>query len=140
MEVLTNERTLTELDHVRLSHLVQRHKSDQPLSPATLPIEQVLESAEVVPWAQAAPDLVTMRSRIVLKNLQADSESELTLCYPADADGRTGFVSVLSPVGASLLGHRAGATVAWQTPSGGQFKALILRVLFQPEASGEFAM
>lgn len=140
MEVLTLERTLTELDHVRLTNFVHRHKCGRPASSATLPIEDLLGAADVVPWEQIAPDVVTMHSRILLKDLQSGTQSELTLCYPADADASTGQVSVLSPVGWSLLGQRVGATVYWPTPSGAKLSAEILAVLFQPESSGNFAM
>ena len=140
MEVLALERTLTELDHVRLTHFIQRHKCGRPVSSATLPIERVLGEADVVHWRQLPPDIVTMDSRILLKDLQTGVQKELTLCYPADADAGAGCVSVLSPVGWSLLGQRAGATVFWPTPSGGKLSAEILDILFQPESSGDFAM
>lgn len=140
MEVLTLERTLTELDHVRLTSLVHRHKCGRLASSATLPIEELLDNADVVPWRDVAPDVVTMHSRIQLKDLQSGTHSELTLCYPADADAGAGYVSVLSPVGWSLLGQRVGATVYWPTPSGAKLSAEILGIAFQPESSGDFAM
>jgi regulator of nucleoside diphosphate kinase len=140
MEVLALERTLTELDHVRLTNLIHRQKCGRPASSATLPIERVLGEAEVVHWSQLPPEVVTMHSRVLLKDLQTGAQHELTLCYPAEADASARYVSVLSPVGWSLLGQRAGATVFWPTPSGGKLSALILDILFQPESSGDFAM
>lgn len=140
MEVLAIERTLSELDHVRLTNLVQRHKFGVTVSSATLPIERVLGDADVVHWREVPPDVVTMHSRVLLKDLQTGTESELTLCYPADADASAGYVSVLSPAGWSLLGQRVGATVFWPTPAGGTLSAEILGLLFQPESSGHFAM
>jgi regulator of nucleoside diphosphate kinase len=140
MEVLALERTLTELDHVRLTNLVHRHTCGRPASSATLPIEHLLDAADVVSWRDVPPDVVTMHSRVLLKDLQSGSQNELTLCYPADADAGGGYVSVLSPVGWSLLGQRIGATVYWPTPSGGKLSAEILGISFQPESSGDFAM
>lgn len=136
MEALAFERTLTELDHVRLTNLMQRQKRGG----AALPIENLLDAADIVHWRQAPPDLVTMHSRVLLKNLQSGAQSELTLCYPTDADMRAGCVSVLSPVGWSLLGQKVGAIVRWPTPSGGEGSGEILEILFQPESSGDFAM
>ena len=136
MEALAFERTLTELDHVRLTHLMQRQKRGS----AALPIENLLDVADIVHWRQAPADLVTMHSRVLLKNPRTGEHSELTLCYPADADMRAGYVSVLSPVGFSLLGQKAGAVVRWPTPSGIDGEAEILQILFQPESSGDFAM
>ncbi len=140
MEVLALERTLTELDHVRLTNLVQRHKCGRPALSAPLPIENVLDMADIVPSREMSADIVTMHSRVVLKDLQSGVQSELTLCYPADADAGAGLVSVLSPVGWSLLGQRAGSVVRWPTPSGGALSAEILSIVFQPESSGDFAM
>jgi regulator of nucleoside diphosphate kinase len=138
MEVLALERTLTELDHVRLTNLIQRHKFGSTAASTTLPIERGLDEADIVHWRQAPPDLVTMHSRVLLRDLQSQARIELTLCYPADANAAAGDVSVLSPVGWSLLGQRVGATVTWPTPSGGQLSAEIVAILFQPESSGDY--
>jgi regulator of nucleoside diphosphate kinase len=62
----------------------------------------------------------------------------LVVCYPADADADAGRVSVLSPLGAALLGHRAGETVSWRTPDGREHLTRIEAVEYQPEASGDF--
>jgi regulator of nucleoside diphosphate kinase len=66
--------------------------------------------------------------------------SKLTLCYPTDADPAAGFVSVLSPVGVSLLGQTVGNVARWCTPAGQERAAEVLAVLFQPEASGDYVM
>jgi pimeloyl-ACP methyl ester carboxylesterase len=57
---------------------------------------------------------------------------------PADAEPDAGFVSVLSPVGAALLGRRVGSRASWVTPDGRRHEAEIVAVLFQPEASGDY--
>lgn len=139
MEVLPIERTLTELDHVRLLNLLRRDKRIDD-SPATqgLSIEDVLDSCSVVPSRQAPPDVVTMYTQALLRDVGSDARSKLTLCYPADAEPAAGFVSVLSPVGAGLLGLRVGAIARWFTPAGEERAAEIVAVLFQPEASGDY--
>jgi len=140
MEVSMFDRTLTELDHVRLSKLIRRHKSGRAASARSSPIEQVLEEADIVHWRRVPPNVVTMYSRVLVKDPQTGEQSQLTLCYPDDADARSGYVSVLSPAGWSLLGQKVGATVHWPTPSGDQRAAEILGMLFQPESSGVHAM
>ena len=59
---------------------------------------------------------------------------------PGGVGARSGFVSVLSPVGASLLGLRVGNVARWSTPAGDERAGEILAILFQPEASGDYAM
>jgi regulator of nucleoside diphosphate kinase len=140
VEVLALERTLTELDHVRLMNLVRRdRRSDGPPTPR-LAIEQVLDGCAIVPSRQIPPDVVTMYSQALLQDLETGQRSKLVLCYPADAEPAAGFVSVLSPVGAGLLGLRVGSVARWSAPGGDERAAEILALLFQPEASGDYAM
>lgn len=140
MEVVTLERTLTELDHVRLLKLLRRDASGDgpPLQLGS--IEDVLDASALVPSREVAPDIVTMYSQVLLQDLQTSQRNTLTLCYPADAEPAVGFVSVLSPVGTALLGLRVGGVARWSTPSGDKKAAEILAILFQPESSGDYTM
>ena len=130
----TLERTLTELDHVRLTNLIHRTPDSAP--PKAL--EDLLDNADLVPVREASPDLVTMYSQVLIEDVPGGERHKLTLCYPADAEPASGFVSVLSPVGAALLGQRVGATARWTLPNGAESAAEIVAVLFQPESTGDF--
>lgn len=140
MEALALERTLTELDHVRLLNLVLRDKRGDRSPAARLAIEPVLDACAVVAAREVPPDVVTMYSQLLLQDLVTGERHKLALCYPADAEPAAGFVSVLSPVGSSLLGLRVGGVARWLTPAGQEKRAEILAILFQPEASGDYAM
>lgn len=140
MEVLALERTLTELDHVRLLNLVRRDRRGDGSPTPRETIEHVLDACAIVPSRQIPPDAVTMYSQVMLQDLVTGVRSKLTLCYPADAEPAAGFVSVMSPVGASLLGQTVGSMARWSTPAGDQRAAEVLAILFQPEASGDYAM
>lgn len=139
MEVIALERTLTELDHVRLLNLLRRDVRGEASAPHSSAIENVLDSAALVPSREVAPDVVTMYSRVLLQDPQTGQRNTLTLCYPADAEPAAGFVSVLSPVGSALLGLRVGSQARWATPAGEEKAAEILALLFQPESSGDYA-
>lgn len=136
MENLIFERTLTELDHVRLQKLLRRD------GPGTRPraIDDVLDTSALVPSREVAADVVTMHSQVRLQDLRTGQHTTLTLCYPADADPAAGRVSVLSPVGSALLGLRVGSVARWSTPAGEDQAAEVLAMLFQPESSGKYAM
>jgi regulator of nucleoside diphosphate kinase len=124
------DRTLTELDHVRLTKLIAA-KSHPDL-------DELLDMVEVTPSREIAPDFVTMNSQATIVDTRSGQRQRLTLCYPTNADPATGFVSVLSPVGMSLLGLRIGATAQWRTPGGEEFSAQVAEVHYQPEASGDY--
>lgn len=140
MKDSTTDRTLTELDSVRLKSLIQRHRRGG-VAPAQMDaIEDMLDEASIVPSTQVSPDVVTMYSRVLLLDAHTGQRSTLTLCYPPDAEPERGFVSALSPVGWSLLGLRVGEVARWSTPAGAQKQAEIVAILFQPEASGDYTM
>ena len=124
------ERLLTEIDFARLSNL-----RGAQLPPELL---DTLESLDLVPSREIPPDIITMYSQVIVEDLESKKRQKLTLCYPADAEPHQGFISVLSPVGASLLGQREGAIARWRTPNGEACAARILTLLFQPVASGDY--
>jgi len=130
------ERVLTELDQVRLAMLSRRGSRSR--LPSSLGIDAVLDDARVVPSRRVAPDIVTMYSQVLLHFVNDGVKRKLTLCYPQDAEPQFGFVSVLSPIGLSLLGQQVGATVRWVSPDGSERMAEVYAILFQPEASGDY--
>jgi regulator of nucleoside diphosphate kinase len=138
MESLNFERTLTELDHLRLSNLIQRDKRGALPASLTQSVVELLDGADIVPSRQVSPDVVTMYSQILICDPAAGERSTVTVTYPADAEPGAGFVSVLSPLGRSVLGLPVGATASWVTPAGEERRAQILALLFQPEASGDY--
>ncbi|MGE0100384.1 MAG: GreA/GreB family elongation factor [Hydrogenophaga sp.] len=129
---IAGERLLTELDHARLSHLGGVHALPE--------LAEVLDSTDLVASREVPSDVVTMYSQVVIEDLDSHKRHKLTLCYPDDAEPHQGFISVLSPVGASLLGLRVGATARWRTPNGDACAAEIVSLLFQPEASGDYSL
>lgn len=140
MQVLTIERTLTELDHVRLSNLLRRDTRADGVPAHSRAFEDALDASAIVPSRQVPPDVVTMYSQVLLEDLQTRQRTTLTLCYPVDAEPAVGFVSVLSPVGSSLLGLRVGSVARWDTPTGDARSAEVLAILFQPESSGDYTI
>ena len=136
MNIQGRERVLTELDHVRLASLSSRGARER--WPSSQSIDAVLDDARVVPSRRVAPDIVTMYSQVLLRFVDDGNKRKLTLCYPQDAEPQFGFVSVLSPIGLSLLGQQVGATVRWESPDGIERMAEVDGILYQPEASGDY--
>ena len=66
MTTPTTERTLTELDHVRLKSLLQRHRHGGAAPAAVDGIDDMLDEASIVPSTQVAPDVVTMYSQVLV--------------------------------------------------------------------------
>jgi regulator of nucleoside diphosphate kinase len=138
--VLDFERTLTDLDHVRLKNLIRRSRLDRLSSSQTHQIEDTLDACAVVPARRVSPDVVTMYSQVLMVDRATGKHSKVTLCYPADAKPAEGSISVLSPLDWALLGTRVGQVARWLTPSGSERTAEVLAILFQPEANGDYSM
>ena len=100
-------------------------------------LHDALMSAKMLPPQNISSSVITMNSKVLLKDLSTGREAEVTITYPKDADHRETKVSVFSKIGIALLGKQAGDTVSWKVPDGnGQFE--ILRVTYQPEADGDY--
>ena len=128
-------RTVTELDHARIHSLVRR----EPGAMAS-DIAEVIDSADLVRSQEVPANVVTMNSQVVVADVHSGEQRTLTLCYPADTDPAAGLVSVLSPVGSSLLGLTVGAIASWTAPDGTRVAAQVLAIVFQPEASGNYVL
>ena len=128
-ETQDTERLLTEIDFARLNKL-----SGTPFPPELV---DTLDSLDLVPSLEIPPDVVTMYSQVIVEDLASGQQRKLTLCYPRDSKPDLGFISVLSPVGASLLGLRVGNLARWRTPGGEDCAARVIALLYQPEASGD---
>lgn len=137
MNAVPQDKLITALDHARLLGMITR-----PATAATLPrdavdaAQELLDSAPIIAIEEVTPDIITMRSRVRLLTDKGD-EMVVTLCYPADANLAQGQVSVMSPLGLSLIGSRTGQSVTWTAPNQTEHSASIEEILYQPEAAGD---
>jgi regulator of nucleoside diphosphate kinase len=128
-----DERTLTELDHRRIERLIRDVAPSHPL-------DELLSSARLVPSREVDRDIVTMYSQILVTDLDGRRRRKFALCYPDDAEPAAGFISVLSPLGTSLLGLVVGAVARWDLPFGREAAGHVSEMLFQPEANGDYTL
>lgn len=82
-------------------------------------------------------NVITMRSRVRLCDLQTNTEMECTLVYPSECAPEKGRISVLAPLGAAMLGYSEGDLFEVELPKGRtQFRVEALP--YQPESAGDF--
>lgn len=121
---------ITEIDKARLESLTILEQG-----PAVVELEHELERAIVVKPQQVARNVITMNSRALLQ--VDDEEIEVDLVYPEDADSSAGKHSVCSDIGAAILGYQEGDAIDWRI-SDRTRRIEIRKVLYQPEAAGDF--
>ena len=100
-------------------------------------LEEELDKAHIVGSRDIPGDVVTMRSQVRVKDMKSGTEMDLSVVFPSEADSEQGKISVLAPVGTALLGYRVGDTIEWKVP-GGLRRLKIERILYQPEAAGDY--
>lgn len=127
----------TSFDHDRLMEVLKNHSKVVKDEPHLRELQQELDRAKVVDPKSIPADVVTMNSKVQLKDLDSDEEETYTLVFPADADLDEGKISVLAPIGTAILGYRVGATISWKVPAGVR-KFKIEKLLYQPEAAGDY--
>ena len=100
---------------------------------ASLLLEE-LARAEFCSADSLPADVVTMGSRVVFLDEETGEEHAVELVYPRAADMEQGRVSVLTPVGAGLIGLRRGSAIDWPNRLGAIRRLRIIEVI-QPERS-----
>lgn len=128
---------VTEEDYDRLTGVVERYGSGRQPEPAEQ-LDAELARAKIVPRGQVPPNVVTMRSRVVVRDLATGRDREFTLVYPEEADAGQSRLSVLAPVGIAVLGLKEGDEIEWTLPGGDTTTIRVVSVGFQPEAEGRF--
>ncbi len=81
------------------------------------------------------PDVVTMHSTVEFLDETSGTDRKIELVYPRDADISAGRVSILTPVGAGLIGLRTGQSILWPDRDGRMRTLTIVKVAQKrPEA------
>ena len=96
-----------------------------------------LRRSRIVSPRDIPRNVVTLNSRVSLKDLDSGKRIVCTLADPSDLALFGDRLSVAATPGAALLGKRVGQIVRW--PGGARTRRLrIEQVLYQPEAAGDF--
>ena len=107
--------TLSRTDHERLSRLAQSVVDRNPDVADQLLAE--LDRARVVSDSALAAGIVRMGSTLRFTT-DAGEDRTVTLVYPGEADIAAGKISVLTPIGAALIGLSAKQSIDWTALDG----------------------
>ena len=83
-----------------------------------LELKDKLSRAEVIDCSKVSTDVVVFGTVVKLLDLDTDEEVTYQLLGPEEADVKQGSISVLSPLGKSMLGKEVGDEVLTVTPGG----------------------
>lgn len=115
------ERTIliTSADMCRLRRLLESalnlFRHDRPYLDA---LKQELEVAKIVENEDIPRDLVTLNSRIHLRDLDTGKQMVCSVVFPKDSNVSDDRLSVLAPIGTAVLGRRVGDIFECRVPAG----------------------
>ena len=128
---------ITVNDYQRLKGFTELASLKTKMPGVTERLVKSLATAKLLPQKEISRSIITMNSRVKLKDLKNGREAEVTITYPQDAEPRERRISVFSDIGLALLGRKENDIVLWRVPTGvGKFQ--IEKVTYQPEAEGDY--
>jgi regulator of nucleoside diphosphate kinase len=130
---------ITKNDRERLGNLIEiaRERDNGTNREYLNRLEEELDRAELIEPKDTPPDVITMRSKVRLKDLSTGEQMVYSLVFPTEAKFDEGKISILAPIGTAMLGYRRGDVIEWQVPSGLR-RLRVEEILYQPESAGEY--
>ena len=99
--------------------------------------EELVNATIITDPKEVPPDVITMRSRVRLRDLDSGESLEYSLVYPSESNAEAARISVLAPIGVGMLGYRVGDTIEWEVPRGRR-RLCVEEILYQPESAGDY--
>lgn len=117
---------ITRRDSERLARLAAVAGDKFPATSEFLARE--VERAHVIEDFETLPGLVSMGSEVEFRDDVTGQVRRVKLVYPEDAGKDAASISVLTPVGAALIGLSVSQSIEFRTPSGGWRSLTVLAV------------
>jgi regulator of nucleoside diphosphate kinase len=124
---------LTRSDFAQLDRLLMTYARTRPSRAADI-LSSELSRAKVVDAADIAPTLVTMHSQVRIRDERSDRERVVTLVYPFERGATSDALSILTSLGAALIGLSEGQSITFTGPDGRTRRVMVMKVLGQADA------
>jgi regulator of nucleoside diphosphate kinase len=127
---------ISSYDKLRLLELLGRD-ADAAGSPSAEDLRAEVERGAEVRPEDVPPDVVTMNTRVRVRDLDTGAVGSYTIVFPSDANPAKGMISIVDALAVALIGCRVGDVVG---VSGGRSRQrfAIEEILYQPEAAGDY--
>lgn len=117
--MIGNCAVLSESDVAQLESLLETVRTAPSNDTACVTaLEDAIATAEIRDPNAMPANVVRMNSQVYVVDLDTGEETTYTLVLPQHEDFERHRLSVLAPIGAALLGRKAGQVVTPMTPNG----------------------
>ena len=83
-----------------------------------LTVKNILSSAVII-HKNGSKETVDIGAKVTIRDVEYGDQETYTIVGSTEVDPRNGRISLKSPIGRALMGHRKGERVQVQTPGGG---------------------
>lgn len=118
--------TLSATDHGRLSNLALAHEDLPGVGEYLL---RELDRASIVDDGTLAGDVVAMHSTLEYRDDLTGIVRRVTLVYPGEQDVAAWKISVLTQIGAALIGLTAGQSITFRDRTGEERRLTVTQVM-----------
>ena len=128
---------INRLDADRLQRLIDAAtEKDQMVAEL---LQNELSRGEVVDPEEIPDNVVSMNSQIQFTDLTRNQQMIIrTLVYPHSLGNTQDAISIMAPIGASLLGLKVGDTIDWPLPNQQTTRLRVDAILWQPEREKQY--
>ena len=117
--------TIRQSDHSALTRLAESIADRNPAVSDELLAE--LDRAKIVDDARLREDIVRMGSRLRYTT-DTGEDRTVTLVFPGEADIAEARISVLTPIGAALIGLSQGQSIDWTARDGRVHRLTVVQI------------
>jgi len=100
-------------------------------------LDRELTEARVISPREVPADVVTMNSRVRIRDCKSGADQVVVLVFPRDLHAHPANVCILDPVGLGLFGRRIGDMYDVHGKRG-ESRYQVEEILYQPEAAGDY--
>lgn len=136
----TKDIYITEHDLKRLKKLLENTQNENYADHFyAQELARELEHKVVVSPKDVPENVITMNSRVLLRDVESGKNMTCWLVFPDKVDAVKNPVSILSALGTAMIGYDVGDIFSWESPDG--IKQMeVLDILYQPERVGNFVL
>jgi regulator of nucleoside diphosphate kinase len=118
---------ISETDREDLYDVATSALTNSRMAPAASNVLREIYRATIVPNDQLPTNVVAVNSCVDVRDNVAGANRRIVLVLPGETSNKPNAVSVLSPLGAALIGLSEGSSVEWCTASGDRSSITVLR-------------
>ena len=131
---------IADADLTRLELMMRSLRTvGEPFRGQVNELREHVRRSRLVPAKEVEPEVVTMNSRVRVRDVESGRVETFTLAYHGEAGLFGDRLTVLSPLGIRALGARVGDVLEWDVPHGVR-RLVVERIVYQPETEKAFEL